>query len=507
METFLHADNQPVVEATEIRRQLKKILRSTAFRNAPGLKKFLEYVVGKSTEGLSSEIKEYSIAVEVLGKPNDYDPRLDTTVRVQAHRLREKLEEYYNVEGSSDEIVIELPKGHYIPQFSRRLKPAGADGESATLSLTQHPKLETDPALAAPPLQAAQTRLAADVRGQRNHRIPLSAWLGRVVLAILLLIAGALLSPWIHHIPLPGVSSSAHKTSIKPGGIDGPLQAIWAHFWNNSRSAIVAYSNSIFLVTETSDLLRLKAGDVDGLGAPAKGGEALSLAENPKLVEDAGPVFFNDGYTGTGEVMAVYYLDRLFARSNLDLSVERSQLVTTDDLRTQNVIFLGSIIENPVLLGLPLNQNFVFTQPQKAPTLWRARIVNLHPQPGEAASYGVERDSKTQVLLADYALVSFLPGVAPGREIAILAGLTTIGTQAAAQFITSPSGATDLMAHLDQSGQIDKPGSGKTATSHPSAKTFPRYFQALLRVEIHKDEILKIQYVAGRVLHRPGQGF
>lgn len=503
MEISLHADNQPGVEAVEIRRQLKKILRSTAFRNAPGLKKFLEYVVGKSTEGLSSEIKEYSIAVEVLGKPNDYDPRLDTTVRVQAHRLREKLEEYYNVEGSSDEIVIELPKGHYIPQFSRRLKPGGADGGSATLALTP-PNLETDPALAAPPPQAAQPRFAADVRGRRDHRIPLSAWLGRVVLAILLLIAGALLSPWIHHIPLPGVSGSARKTSIKSGGIDGPLQAVWAHFWNNSKSAIVAYSNSIFLVTETSDLLRLKAGDVDGLGAPAKGGEALSLAENPKLVEAAGPVFFNDGYTGTGEVMAVYYLDRLFARSNLDLSVERSQLVTTGDLRTQNVIFLGSIIENPVLSGLPLNQNFVFTQPQKAPTLWRARILNLHPQPGEAASYGVERDSKTQVLLADYALVSFLPGVAPGREIAILAGLTTIGTQAAAQFITSPSGATDLMEHLDQMSQIDKPGPVEAATSHPSTKTFPRYFQALLRVEIHKDEILKIQYVAGRALHPPG---
>ncbi|HEV2499840.1 MAG TPA: hypothetical protein VGY31_09710 [Terriglobia bacterium] len=506
METSLNADNQPGVEAGEIRRQLKKILRSTAFRNAPGLKKFLEYVVGKSTEGLSSEIKEYSIAVEVLGKPNDYDPRLDTTVRVQAHRLREKLEEYYNVEGSSDEIVIELPKGHYIPQFSRRLKSAGANGGSATLALTP-PNLETDPALAAPPPQAGRTRLAADVRGQRDHRTPLSAWLGRVVLAILLLIAGALLSPWIHHIPLPGVSGSTRETSIKPGDIDGPLQAVWAHFWKNSGSAIVAYSNSIFLVTETSDLLRLKAGDVDGLGAPAKGGEALSLAENPKLVEDAGPVFFNDGYTGTGEVMAVYYLDRLFARSNLDLSVKRSQLVTTDDLRTQNVIFLGSIIENPVLSGLPLNQNFVFTQPQKAPTLWRARIVNLHPRSGEAASYGVERDPKTQVLLADYALVSFLPGVTPGREIAILAGLTTIGTQAAAQFITSPSGATDLMAHLDQTGQIDKPGPVETATPHPSTKTFPRYFQALLRVEIHKDEILKIQYVAGRNLHPPRQGF
>ncbi|MGH9353411.1 MAG: hypothetical protein ACRD2G_14820 [Terriglobia bacterium] len=487
METSLHADNQPVVEAAEIRRQLKKILRSTAFRNAPGLKKFLEYVVGKTTEGLANEIKEYSIAVEVLGKPDDYDPRLDTTVRVQAHRLREKLEEYYNAEGLVDEIVIELPKGHYIPQFSRRSRPLATDGTNGVSGSPQNEPSENTPVLVTSPPPVARPRLPAAAPRAPGALLP--TWLGRGAIAVLLFVAGALVSPMVRRISFFGSYERAHGGPAKPAAA-GPIQTVWANFWKDSSAAIVAYSNSMFLVTETSDLLRLKAGDVDGLGAPAEGGEALSLAENPRLVEDAGPVFFNDGYTGTGEVMAVYYLDRLFARSKLNLTVERSQLVTTGDLRNQNVIFLGSVIENPMLSGLPLNENFVFEQPRRAPTLWRARIVNLHPRAGEAASYGIERDPKTQVLLADYALISFLPGVASGREIAILAGLTTIGTQAAAQFITSPSGASELIAHL--------------GSPHSSAKTFPRYFQALLRVEIRKDEILKVQYVAGRSIHPPG---
>lgn len=487
MQNSLNGDNQAVIDPAEVRRQLKKILRSSAFRNATGLKKFLDYVVGKTTQGLAAEIKEYSIAVEVLGKPGEYDPRLDTTVRVQAHRLREKLEEYYNAEGARDEIVIELPKGHYIPQFCRRT--AHSDGANAVEIQTPEngqATIEAPPQTSEVPFPAIAPANRSSSSDTSFHGTP---WIRGAIAAILLIVAGVLLSPWIRRVSFTG---SARDPTWKTSRADAPVQKVWADFWKNSSSAIVAYSNSIFLVTETSDLLRLKAGDVDGLGAPAKGGEALSLAANPRLVKDAGPVFFNDGYTGTGEVMAVYYLDRLFARSNLNLSVERSQLVTTDDLRTQNVIFLGSVIENPMLSGLSLKENFVFTQPQQAPTLWRARIVNLHPRPGEAASYGIERDPKTQVLQVDYALVSFLPGVAPGREIAVLAGLTTIGTQAAAQFITSPSGADDLLKRL---------GGPAGPPSHPSI--FPRYFQALLRVEIRKDEILKIQYVTGRDISPP----
>ncbi len=496
MQSPLNGEPQPVIDAAEGSHQLGKILHSTAFRNAPGLKKFLQYVVSKTIEGLSNEIKEYSIAVEVLGKPSDYDPRLDTTVRVQAHRLREKLEEYYAVEGSGDDVIVELPKGHYIPQFSRRSQPLVAGEMSVVSAPARDQTQENPPVLVKFPPPAAQSHpFAGGAGAPRATHDPgawMPAWLWKAVMVILLLGAGALLPLAVRHLPFSGHLGSAHGQPAKPGSGAGPVQTVWANFWKDSGAAIVAYSNSMFLVTETSDLLRLKTGDVDGLGASAKGGEALGLAENPRLVQDAGPVFFNDGYTGTGEVMAVYYLDRLFARSNLDLTVERSRLVTTGDLKNQNVIFLGSVIENPMLSGLPLSENFVFEQPRRAPTLWRARIVNLHPRAGEAPFYGIERDPKTQVLLADYAVISFLPGVASGREIAILAGLTTIGTQAAAQFITSPSGASELMAHLGHMG---------STAPHSSVKTFPRYFQALLRVEIRKDEILKIQYVAGRPIH------
>lgn len=485
MPTLLNSCSQPAMTADEERRQLGRILRSTGFQSSPGLRRFLEHVVSKTIQGLSHEIKEYEIAVEVLGKASDYDPRLDTTVRVQAHRLREKLEEYYAHEGADDDIIIELPKGHYVPQFSRRgqiAKPASETGGGDSTETVE--TLESQPA-GHQPLRAA----LPSFRWKPGRSLSIGLMAGAA--GALLFIAGLLVSPLIRKVDSPAAPATALSQSATASRLlpPPPLRAIWGSFWQASSTPIVAYSNSIFLVTQTSDLLRLKAGDVDGLGAPATGREAVKLAANPRLVQEAGPVFFDDDHTGTGEVMAVYYLTRLFSQTNLPLTVERSQLIKTDDLRNHNVIFLGSIIENPILTGLPLDQNFVFSEPPKPPTLWRNRIVNLHPLPGEKPFYGVERDKQTQVLRTDYSLISFLPGVAPGRKIVILGGLTTIGTQAAAQFVTSAAGAGDLLARLG------------TAAPDSSAKRFPPFFQAVLKVDIKQDEILSVHCVAAHAVH------
>src|SRR4030095_7015591 len=93
--------------------QLAKILQSQRFSNAPSLRRFLRYVVEHALEGNTEELKEYSLGVEVFDRGEAFDPRTDTIVRVQARRLRSKLKDYYDTEGQTDPIVIELPKGHY----------------------------------------------------------------------------------------------------------------------------------------------------------------------------------------------------------------------------------------------------------------------------------------------------------------------------------------------------------------------------------------------------------
>lgn len=95
--------------------QLQRVLDSAAFVNAPILSRFLRYVVERSLAHDRCALKEYTLGVEVFGRGADFDPRIDTIVRTHARRLRAKLEDYYRDAGRGDPILIEVPKGHYVP--------------------------------------------------------------------------------------------------------------------------------------------------------------------------------------------------------------------------------------------------------------------------------------------------------------------------------------------------------------------------------------------------------
>jgi hypothetical protein len=103
--------------------QLERILRGRALHGAENLRAFLRYVVDKSIAQQEHLLKEYAIATEVFGRRSAYDPKVDSVVRVQASRLRTKLLEYYTTEGKDDPLLIELPKGQYVPVFSYAQKP------------------------------------------------------------------------------------------------------------------------------------------------------------------------------------------------------------------------------------------------------------------------------------------------------------------------------------------------------------------------------------------------
>ncbi len=100
--------------------QLERILASATFQQVGRLKRFLDFIVRESIEGRGDELKEYVVGVQVFGKEPSFDPRTDPIVRVQARRLRARLDRYYRDEGQQDELVIDLPKGGYAPVARRR---------------------------------------------------------------------------------------------------------------------------------------------------------------------------------------------------------------------------------------------------------------------------------------------------------------------------------------------------------------------------------------------------
>lgn len=117
---------------------LEEILRSRPFASSPRLCKFLRYVVETQLAGEGHTIKEFVVATEVYGRDITYDPQVDSTVRVEASRLRAKLREYYRTDGASSEVEIELPKGSYAPSFRCR---AALAASSETIRPAARPRL------------------------------------------------------------------------------------------------------------------------------------------------------------------------------------------------------------------------------------------------------------------------------------------------------------------------------------------------------------------------------
>ena len=121
-------------EFREEREELQALISSGIFHRAPHLLSFLTYVCERSFQGQGDQIKEYTIGVEAFRRLPDFDPKKDSIVRVEAHRLRRRLEEYYVAEGKAHRIRIEIPNGQYTPRFivqdqpSKHVSAAGSAG-------------------------------------------------------------------------------------------------------------------------------------------------------------------------------------------------------------------------------------------------------------------------------------------------------------------------------------------------------------------------------------------
>ena len=177
------------LSADSVREQLRRVIASRYLASAPTLGRLLTHLVERTLEGRGTDLKEYSLGVDVFDRGPSFDPRLDTIVRVQARRLRVKLKEYYEGEGRHDSVIIELPKGGYIPQF--------------TVRDLLHGDVATTPASAADPT-APQTAVP-------EHR-----WERRVAYAAgVLLLGGAVVAAvLIRRGPTPSVPSGSGYTQL-----------------------------------------------------------------------------------------------------------------------------------------------------------------------------------------------------------------------------------------------------------------------------------------------------
>lgn len=108
--------------------QIQRIIASKAFKTSEVHRNLLTYLADKSLAGEAQNLKEYTVGLDVFGKPSSYDPRQESVVRMHVGRLRQKLAEYYRSDGADDPIIVDLPKGGFAVTFEMRPAPALPDG-------------------------------------------------------------------------------------------------------------------------------------------------------------------------------------------------------------------------------------------------------------------------------------------------------------------------------------------------------------------------------------------
>ena len=110
-------------DASSVASELERIAASKSFRKAERCLRLLRYLTSSVLDGRGDELKEYSVGLAVFERPESYDPGTDPIVRLEARRLRLKLAEYYQQEGIGDPVIIDVPKGAYVPAFQFRRPP------------------------------------------------------------------------------------------------------------------------------------------------------------------------------------------------------------------------------------------------------------------------------------------------------------------------------------------------------------------------------------------------
>src|SRR5580658_8354019 len=107
--------------AEAVRNELERVLASPGFARNERLSRFLRVIVERHLDGRDGDLKESVLGIEVFGRQPGFDAKQDSTVRTEAGRLRARLAEYYAGNGIGDRVIIEIPKGGYIPAF----RPSG----------------------------------------------------------------------------------------------------------------------------------------------------------------------------------------------------------------------------------------------------------------------------------------------------------------------------------------------------------------------------------------------
>ncbi|HPT25887.1 MAG TPA: hypothetical protein PLZ95_05665 [Bryobacteraceae bacterium] len=415
------------IEADELRAHVEHLVHSKTFETSEVHRHLLHYLVEKTLSGDAERLKEYTVGLEAFGKPSSYDPRQDSIVRLQVGRLRQKLLAYYESEGSADTIRISLPKGAFRLVFDRH--PA-AGGKSDIEQL------------------------------ERRRR---QVWVLSVALVAVGLWAVAASISWFN----------STRNNLRNEAWSPELEQLWKPFLGGKRSVLVCLGAPLFVRFPNYGFFRdPRTNDWTEIEQSARVGAARK-----GLLEKE--FFQSYSFIGTGEASAAFVVAKLLATRVRDLRLTRSNLLSWEQINDDDVVFLGPPKFNRQLQTAALTQDIVI-EPDG--------IRNLKPRPGEPAYLQDKLSPGKPAEGESHALITRMPGPSGVGVLFSIAGNASPDTFAAAEWLTQPWRAKELVDRL-----------------RLADGSIPEYFQVVLKVEFKQGTPVQSSYVMHHVVQPPAK--
>jgi hypothetical protein len=420
---------------------VERILQSGTFRNSPTSRRLLKYLSDHSLAGNADQLKEYTIGVDAFGKSADYDPRLDSTVRIQIGRLRQKLSDYYRDEGKNDPLIVDLPKGRFSLICEPRSTP-----------------------VAAPKQEEEAPEDVVDIKTVPPHnRWRLAAF---VVAGVCILMLATGVAGYLILRPVQ-IGRQPASAAWSP-----ELADLWRPFLDSGRPLVIAVGNPLFLQFENKALYRDLSVEKpeDLLKSPQVNAVSKALGSR-----ESRPVHY---YAAVGDVSAAFLLGQRLGPHHPAMSVIRSSQLQWQQLADANVLFLGP----PRFFGDKLGSLPVSLEITEVAD----GFLVAHPRPGEPSLFKFRdppgffaEDGEACVLITHTA------GPVGNTDVMTFASNSTFGRVGAIDAFTDIAFVKTLVSRM-----------------RGSSARIPQYFQVLLKVKYKGGVPTETSYLLHRELRR-----
>lgn len=384
------------------------IIASQTFARAARLSQFLAYVSERALTGRTDEINEQNIGEHVFERPSGYDPGQDNIVRVQASRLRQRLEAFFSEEGAGEELRVVIPKGGYVPQF--------VASQVRQIRVHENESVAVQEIAEELPPKRVLTQAVAEVSVPVTRR---RRWPYTVILCFFALNFLGII--YMHqHGKTASFSFFGLRFLVLQEDSTNPL---WGQIFEKGLATVIVPADSGLVVYESQANKTISLADY--------------LSGNVQTVPDINPTATFDKPTSktTYRYTSIVDLETATRLSQLadallqgHSKIRYARDLKLEDLKGENAVLIGDKGANPWVELFEPKMNFLFGIDR---TTHNSVITNKNPQSGEPAAYYRDPNDPSHPA---YGLIALVPNLDRTGNVLILEGATMPGTEAASDF-------------------------------------------------------------------------